>query len=71
MGLNLLKGMGHQTNIFSKAYKIKSVSVLSAHALQVFKFLACLVQGENMYQVSACFFVFTFSFKKFAPKAGS
>jgi hypothetical protein len=37
---------------FLKAYTIKSV--LSVHTQMVFKFLACLVQEKNEYEVFAC-----------------
>ncbi len=48
-----LKGLDHQTNIFVKAYKIKSV--VSVYAQIVFKLLACIIEEKNNYKISACF----------------
>jgi hypothetical protein len=42
-------------NNFLKVLIVKSV--LSVHALIVFKFLDCLGHAKNMYKISACFFV--------------
>jgi hypothetical protein len=49
-----LKGLCHQLNIFLDAHAIKSV--LSVHAQMVFKFLACLVQEKNYFEVFDSFF---------------
>ncbi len=42
-----LKGLGHQMNIFLKAFKIKLI--LYIHALLVFKLFGCLVAEKNKF----------------------
>ncbi len=49
-----LRAIMSPVEYFLTAYTIKSV--LSVHALMVYKFIACLVQEENQYEVFDCFF---------------
>ncbi len=53
-----VKELGHQMNIFLKAYEIKSI--IHVHAQMVFTFLACLVQEKNKYK--ACLFENTYKY---------